>query len=496
MKLEMKNQLKKNKNLFCVMAIIAWFLSFYIINISMELKYSKLIVIFILCIIFLFTDYIIIKEYKKNKKINYKKIITSLSIIGIILRTCYILYTPITARQHDMENEVGHLAYIETIYETGRLPNHNKWQFYQQPLHHIIASMWLKINSALGVDLNVAEEGIQILTAIYSSLIIIITYCILREMNIKDKYKMLVIAIIAVHPTFIILSGSINNDILMIMFTFFDFLYLVKWYKDPSIKHTLILALSVALGALTKISSTIIAVPIIYIFIKRFMEEYNYSEEYLKILKKYAIKFSVFGIIALGIGLSFSIRNLIRFKQSIFYVPTPGQFVYCGYRTWFDRLNPFSSEWANVFCYADKDCNIFSYLVKCSLFGEYSYNENLNTLIERLLIICNIILILISITSLIKIIIKKRKSSTLNNIFIIFYITQIAMYIYGNISMPYGCTMDFRYIVQTILMGMTFIVNDLEQNKNKKYKLSVICVLSLFIVLSMIFELTDMSILS
>ena len=134
--------------------------------------------------------------------------------------------------------------------------------------------------------------------------------------------------------------------------------------------------------------------------------------------------------------------------------------------------------------------------MKCSLFGEYSYNENLNTLIERLLIICNIILILISITSLIKIIIKKRKSSTLNNIFIIFYITQIAMYIYGNISMPYGCTMDFRYIVPTILMGMTFIVNDLEQNKNKKYKLSVICVLSLFIVLSMIFELTDMSILS
>ena len=45
-----------------------------------------------------------------------------------------------------MEVETGHLAYIETIYQTGKLPTSNSWQFYQQPLHHIIAAGWLKIN--------------------------------------------------------------------------------------------------------------------------------------------------------------------------------------------------------------------------------------------------------------------------------------------------------------------------------------------------------------
>ena len=155
------------------------------------------------------------------EKINYKKIILAVIIIGIILRIIYIAYTPITKRQHDMEEEVGHLAYIETIYETGKLPEHNKWQFYQQPLHHIISAGWLKLAEVFGIGLENAEESLQILTAIYSSVIIVISYFILKDLGIDDKLKLLVITIIAVHPTFIILSGSINNDILTIMLTFF-----------------------------------------------------------------------------------------------------------------------------------------------------------------------------------------------------------------------------------------------------------------------------------
>ncbi|WP_294378395.1 hypothetical protein [uncultured Clostridium sp.] len=155
------------------------------------------------------------------EKINYKKIILAISIIGIILRIIYITYTPITKRQHDMEKGSGHLAYIETIYKTGKLPENNEWQFYQQPLHHVISAGWIKIAEIFGASLEVAEEGIQILTAIYSCVIIVISYFILKELGINDKLKLLVMTIIAVHPTFIILSGSINNDILTIMLTFF-----------------------------------------------------------------------------------------------------------------------------------------------------------------------------------------------------------------------------------------------------------------------------------
>ena len=424
------------------------------------------------------------------EKINYKKLIWAMIIVGTILRIAYITYTPIDKRQHDMEKNVGHLAYIETIYNTGKLPEHNKWQFYQQPLHHIISAGWLKVAEKLGINFEKAEEGIQILTVTYSVAIIIISYFILKELGIEDKLKLLVITIIAVHPTFIILSGSINNDILMIMFTFFGILYLIKWYQNSSMKNTIILAITTGLIALTKISGTIIAVPILYIFIDKFWKDYFNEESKKVVVKKYILKFLVFGIIALGIGLSFSIRNLILFNQSIFYVPKAGQAVYCGDRSLLDRFTLFSKEWLKVFAYPTEDCNVWSYVIRSSIFGEY-HLENINVISASLLIL-NTTIIIISLIYLIKLLVTKGKTMEIKMI-IVFWITQILMFLYSNITMPYACTMDFRYIVPTIMFGMIFIV---EAIKETKYERAVSSVLYAFAIVSVIFELTYMQNLS
>lgn len=419
------------------------------------------------------------------EKLDYKKIILAVIILGIALRIAYIAYTPIDKRQHDMEKDVGHLAYIETIYETGKLPEHNKWQFYQQPLHHIISAGWLKINEKLGVSLQTAEEGLQILTAIYSSAIIVISYFILKELNIDDKLKLLIITMIAVHPTFIILSGSINNDILMIMLTFLAILYLIKWYKNSSMKNTVILAITTGLIALSKISGTIIAVPILYIFIDKFWKNY-FEKKDKTVIKSYILKFLIFGVIALGLGLSYSIRNLVKFHQSIFYVPRAGDAVFCGDRSLLDRFNLFSKEWLEVFAYPIDDCNIWAYLVKSSLFGEY-HLENINA-ISVCMLILNVIIIIISLICLIKLIAKKGKSMEIKMV-IVFYFTQIFMFLSSNISMPYACTMDFRYIVPTCFFGMIFIAEGIKGTKCENVVSSVIY---LFEILAVVFEVTCM----
>lgn len=419
------------------------------------------------------------------EKLDYKKIILAVIILGIALRIAYIAYTPIDKRQHDMEKDVGHLAYIETIYETGKLPEHNKWQFYQQPLHHIISAGWLKINEKLGVSLQTAEEGLQILTAIYSSAIIVISYFILKELNIDDKLKLLIITMIAVHPTFIILSGSINNDILMIMLTFLAILYLIKWYKNSSMKNTVILAITTGLIALSKISGTIIAVPILYIFIDKFWKNY-FEKKDKTVIKSYILKFLIFGVIALGLGLSYSIRNLVKFHQSIFYVPRAGDAVFCGDRSLLDRFNLFSKEWLEVFAYPIDDCNIWAYLVKSSLFGEY-HLENINA-ISVCMLILNVIIIIISLMCLIKLIAKKGKSMEIKML-IVFYFIQIFMFLYSNITMPYACTMDFRYIVPTCFFGMIFIAEGIKGTKCENVVSSVIY---LFEILAVVFEVTCM----
>ncbi len=486
----MKKFIEKNKIKLISLGIVIYFILIYIFSIKVNIPDVCFIGAIVIGIIVVISNINILNEYEKNKKINFNKLILAIGIIGIVLRSVYILYTPLTERQHDLEANVGHLAYIETIYNTGKLPEHNKWQFYQQPLHHIISAGWLKINSIFGVDLKTSEEGIQILTAIYSSIIMVIAYCILKELKISDKLKVLVMAVIAVHPTFIILSGSINNDILMWMFTFLDLLYLIKWNKNSSMKNTVILAFITALIALTKISGTIIAIPILYIFINKFFKDY-FKEKDKKVIKNYIVKFAIFGFISLGLGLLFSIRNMILFRQSIFYVPQAGMAIYCGDRSLFERFDILSKEWINIFCYPYTDCNIFAYLVKSSLFGEYAlYGNNDGNVIALLLLIVNILIIIKSIISLIKL--SGKNNSEEIKMIIIFYFVEIFMYLYSNLTMPFGCTMDFRYIVPTVFFGMIFIVKEL---KDKDYKKTSMLIGS-FSIISIIFELTYMNVLT
>lgn len=495
----MKNSRKKILISGC--AIIVYFLIIYILECKFTNKViTQISVILMICIIFL-AIFFIFKEYIKHKRSNYKILIILMLVFGIIVRTLYISYTDIYYRQHDVAGSRGHLAYIETIYRTGKLPPNNRWQFYQQPLHYIISASWLKINECFEVDLMQAREGIQYLTAIYSSIIMLITYAILKELKIKDKYKLLVLMIMAIHPTFIILSGSINNDILMIMFTFMAILYLIKWYKKSNYKNTIILALVTACIALTKISGTIIAIPIIYIFISKFIKDFKKGPK-KQTLITYLLKFTVFGIISLGLGLSFSIRNFIKFNQEIFYVPKPGSVVYCGDDSWFDRLNIFSREMIeDTYCNPREDCNIPTYIVKCSIFGEFKMNYlHQNNILPRTLTIINGLLIIISLISFVKLIITHRKIKRRFKVYInllnLIFFSQIFVYAYSNMLMPYGCTMDFRYIVPTIFTGMMFIIiNLMKFNKNNfyiwKYRIIYGLVIT-FSIFSIIFETTYM----
>lgn len=230
-------------NIIVIISIIAYLLAvFYLEPIIGE---SIKIVSGVLCIaIFMLGIVFYKKEEDKNKF--YKKIIFLIIAVSVILRGMYITYTPVTERQHDVytiEDE-GHLGYIYTIYKTGNLPDTNSIQFYHPPLHHWISAQWLTLNEWLNLDFEHNIEGIQVLTAIYSSLIVLVTYEIMKKIKMKEIYKLLIVALIAVHPTFIILSGVINNDILMILLTFIIILYLLKWNEQANLKNTIILAVT------------------------------------------------------------------------------------------------------------------------------------------------------------------------------------------------------------------------------------------------------------
>lgn len=399
---------------------------------------------------------------KDNK---YKKAIIIIVILALIVRLIYVIETPYTEKQHDLD-----LSYILTIYTTGHLPQSNVGQYYHPPLHQFICAIFLTLESPFIIDLEIAAESLQFVTLIYSMIMLYVIYNIAKEMKLKEKYILYVMFIVAFHPTLIILSGSINNDNLCILLMMWSILRLIKWYKNSSIKNTIYLAIITGLAVMTKTNGGIVAIPIIYTFLFKLYKDTKRTKNKKEILKKYIKMFLIFGIIALPIGLWYNVRNYILFKQPILYVLNTNNLdLYVGDYTLLQRFSPFSKEIFQMYCNAYKDYNIPTYLLKCALFGEFIWKQGkIANIYYIIAIICNILYSILGLVCIIKnLIIKNKRQIVYKIILFLLWITNIISFILMNLKLPYGCSMDFRYIVSTIFVQAFFICFELDNIKNK-----------------------------
>ena len=470
--------MKLNKEYLYILFLIIFELIVYILGQNI----SYYINIFLLLVTTLGLVYCFI--YKKKKKIKYNTIATLIIIIGIILRNIYICKTSIYNRQNDVLtlDFDGHLRYIYVIFKTGKLPNTNHWLFYHPPLHHLICALWLKINSLIGFSLEKSMEGIQTITIIYSSLIMFIQYKIINKIKINDKYKLMLIGFIATFPSFILLSGSINNDCLVSLLQFFIVYYLINWYENNNWKNTIILAVSTGLCVMTKMNGAVLAVPILYVFIKKLLEELKKKKKNIKSL---LLKIFTFGIISLPIGLWYQVRNYMLFGGN--NVPTPNDLYNVSNYSIYERFFSISiKSLNNIFCLRHGEYNVLSYIIKTSLFGEFSYDVSF---IHIFMIYLNLVLIIISTIFIIKYIFKKdkqKKKNIINNILLVTWVANIVSFYIFNIKYPYSCTMNYRYIIPTAFTGIVLTVFDMNKN-NKKYNTIIDCLIITFIITCAIF---------
>ncbi len=426
----------------------------------------------------------------KNKK--YKIILTIIIILALIIRLIYIIKTPYTEKQHDVEPNGNGLSYIFTIYKTGNLPQDNIGQHYHPPLHQIICTIWLKIISIFSTNTTFLCESLQFVTLIYGMLMLYVIYNITKELKFDNKIQILLMVITAFHPFLIILSGSLNNDGLCILLTLWTILRLIKWYKHENIKNTTILAIITGLCVMAKTSGAIVAIPIMYVFFLRLYKEIKKSKNKVNTLKKYMYLYIFFGCIALPIGLWYPIRNYIEFKQPILYVMDPhNSDLYVGNYSLLERFIPFSNEIGKIYCDPWTNYNIPVFLLKCSLFEEYTWKTGtILNICYYISIVLNLILIIYTIYCIIKNLHTKNKQNQIWKIALfLLFIFNIISYITMNIKLPYGCTMDFRYMVPTLFVGAIFVGFELEkiQRKNKikgKVLYNIIFVLTCVLVVT------------
>ena len=410
--------------------------------------------------------------YKKDK-LNTKAVIILLFVCGFALRLAYALRYGYNVHQHDVEdlNSSGHLSYIYSLAIGDSLPTSNDWQFSHPPLHHFLAALSVKLSYALGFANGRAFENIQYLTVFYSSLTMFAGYRLLKLCNIKGNSLILCVALLTFHPTFQILAGSINNDILMILLSMYAIVFLLKWYREPSLKYAVLCGLFCGLSMMTKVSAALIAVVAAVSVLFKFI-----NDKQLRFGKMF-LHSACFVVILLPLGLWHPIRNYILFEQPLGYVaPIPvTSGLYTGDVSIFDRLIlPFSKDAFGVYVDVWSEYNVWYYTFRNSLFGEYNFG---NLGLASLLTIANILLIIASLVSMLYLLTKRNQHRTILLPIFVLYFVQLAFFIYFNIKYPFGCTMDFRYIVPLLFCGVAFLgatSEELKQTESVTIK-TVVC---------------------
>ncbi len=415
----------------------------------------------------------------KQNKLDTAKTCTLIIITGVILRTIYIFYTGIDVRQHDVgrffSKKGGHSDYILYLYYNHKLPDFDPRsviQFYHPPLHHIICALWLKLMKLLGVSIvKAAPETLQALTLAYSSLFCVFAYKALRRLMLKPHALQTATAFVTFHPTLIILSGSINNDMLSGLFGMMALYFAIKWSQDRKWLSIIMLALSIGFGMFTKLTVGLLAPAVAAVFIVVFIKR-------IKEWKRFLLQFVTFGVICVPLGLFWSVRNYVKFGMPLNYVPRLSE----SSKQYIDispfirmvdyRPYQFSSPFTQWILDGHKynEYNPVIALFKNAMFDESTFFMRSITLQSfcTALLFCNIIISLITVIALVMIWIKNRKVKLEHKLLI----TLTSAVIFGNyiifcFNYPHVCTENMRYCIPLIfttaaVCGLLMDRNDLD----------------------------------
>ena len=429
---------------------------------------------------------------KKQDKI--ESLIAFLLLCGVVMRIGYMLYTNILLRGHDISNfdQKGHLDYVYLLFSTGRLPATNESQFYHPPLQHILEAIVVKIYSFIrpGDEPIALFEAAKIVPCFASCATLFVCQSICRVLKLPRRAIALALAVVAFQPTFYLFSSSINNDALMLFFYLLAVLYTIRWYYEPSMKQILLLALAIGCGMMTKISAATVAFFTGLVFLTVLIRKWKEHT-----VKPLAGQFAAFLGISLPLGLWYPVRNWVKFGQPLNYVLDINiPQLYCGDKSIWERFFtlPIGQLFDPLYCKPFGDYRLWLYTIKCSVFGEYSFDQH--EWLAKLLIAANIILILLSLMAMLVILFSGKKQSPMIRFgLFILWLIQIGFFILFNVRYPYGCTMDFRYIVPTMVIGVIYLgllLDRWKQKGNASTKiLSIVCTVfvALFCVASILF---------
>lgn len=422
---------------------------------------------------------------------------------GFFLRLFYVIFSTIYDRQYDIgmiDLEAGHtvtgghLAYIQYLYENWHLPDFDPttvYQFNHPPFHHFICALWLKIASPFIRSTDVLEESIQVVPFVCSLLILLVLWQILREFTMEEKTRRFLMALFSFHPALVLLSGSVNNDCMSLLFTLLCVYTTIAWSQNPNVRNILKIALFLALGMLTKQSVAEMAFPIgfvfLYVLIKKWKKE--------GFPRKLFGQFAAFGAVSVPLGMSFYVRNMILYKMPLVWVYTlpEDSWQYTGNVPVVNRfLWPVPSEMADNLLHFKIGCgyNVWMQIIRTSVLGEWDMADVGRgvKLLAVLLMLFGAVLAAAALAAFVYVFFIRRKRYPIDMaariLFVSGYLIHMLFYLKFAYDYPQQCSMHFRYIEITLLfpaVALGFVWQDTQKKWQKGMltaALGIFCLLS------------------
>ncbi len=414
----------------------------------------------------------------KQQNLTVRYLSAVIIFLGFALRLTYILYTTIYERQHDnyfLGKTGGHLGYITNFWNNlFSLPQENIIdisQYYHPPLHHFTVGLFLNFLRWLGFEqLESIGECIQYLTMFYSTVCMILFYKILRFFKTDGLPLLLSLSVIAFHPTMLILSGSVNNDMLSIMLMLGAVWNTLLYYRNATVGNILKIAFCVGLAMMSKMSGWLVAPAIAFIFIVVMVRQ---KDKRISLIKQWI----AFGVVCVPLGLWWSVRCFFKYDMPFGYVMrfknTIAMFLGDKYTVW-ERLTDFRSfQFESVYDqYVWYHCPYYEYnptiaLFKTSMFDEAQYGDELQFWAVGLFWI-NIALAILALVAMVYLLIDRKScvDRTLKIFLLLLYTVSTASYYIFCLKYPFTCTMNIRYTMMSVFTGVLFLALVLQSFKN------------------------------
>ena len=390
-------------------------------------------------------------------KIFKEKIIIAVLVLSAALRIFYLLGTEYNERTYDVTEGGGHLDYIRYLAENYKLPDPTSgWEYHQPPLYYISGAIVYKFSQTFHINFY---KTLQILSFFYFYVFIVFGILILRNIIENKRLFYLSTAVLAFWPSGIIHSARIGNDAMLYAFYAACLYFILRWHKEKNVKLLYFSVFIFSAAILIKANAIALAGVIAVSVFLAFFQKYKLPFKHI-IIVSFLIIFSIL--------LSFAPKFYGHFKNNkndwlvggALQTMNRRLFVGNGFKNYayFDAnkfiKQPFTSSWED---WGGRQY-FWNYLLKTSLFGEFSFNNNFQSSLGLVLSWTFLAVLFYGIIGFI-LGVKKNILIFFNALLLLFLIFLFKF------KIPSSSNGDFRYIFPSLLSFISFNSYSLEYFK-------------------------------